>query len=65
MIDKKELKRSAKKILMAQGITKWCVLYLANNHERRTPWFYSIDRCRAAQKILVEKHGYKTCLYMD
>jgi len=62
----RELKKAGKAMLMHRGITKWCVLYLVNKKELRSPWFYSHDRVKQAFDIITRKYGTgNTIIYRD
>jgi len=47
------------------GITKWCILFIKDGQEQKSPWFYSLDRCKAAFEVIKAKYGSRSLIYMD
>lgn len=43
--------------LASTGIERFRVLYLKGAQERRSPWFYSIERARKCRATLAQKYG--------
>lgn len=45
-------------------MTKYCVLYVKDGQEKRSPWFKSRERAHAARELLAAKHG-AAIVYVD
>lgn len=44
----------------------YCVLYLKNGRERRSPWFYRRDHALTALELMQAKYGKKNAIiYLD
>lgn len=64
--DQRAMKAAAKKILQFQGIERFCVLYLVNGEEQRSPWFNSKDRARSALALMRGRYGkHNAIIYAD
>ena len=47
-------------------MTQYCVLYLKDRKELRTPWFRSYARAREALKLMQTRYGKRNAiLYVD
>lgn len=43
---------------------QYCVLYVKDRREHRTPWFKSKERAKVALQVMQRKYG-KAIIYMD
>ncbi len=58
------LREECRSIQASLGMRKYCVLYLKNGREHRSPWFSSKERTKKARQLLAAKHG-KTIIYIS
>ncbi|HLO61722.1 MAG TPA: hypothetical protein VK165_02030 [Azonexus sp.] len=54
---KAAIRRAAKQSIAHIGVQRFCVCYLKNGREHRSPWFNSRTRAHLAREILAAKNG--------
>lgn len=57
-------KRAAKQSIAHLGIQRFCVFYLKDGKEHRSPWFGSRSRAHVARELLATKYG-PAIVYID
>lgn len=57
-------KRACKEALRYTGISKYCVLWIRDGKERRSPWFHSSERAHRAREMMAQKYG-QAIVYVD